>query len=176
MNKKPQRFSHKDLEKNLYLRITEYGVKHPKGFSCDKILRNKTLNLKKDEKSVVEKYLHSAHVNARETKTMARSGNSETPFLLIGNPSGHMYSDETNKYTLSFDAHFKYVDYLELKFAREHATQAKTLSLWAIKVATVTLAVTVIGIGVGFYFQYKPNPSLNKAVCSINFFMSTSLS
>jgi len=134
------------IEDNIFLNLIKFGLSHPNGFCHQEIVDGLELNngVQDWERDIVEKYLHSAYVNARETKLMGQSGNSETPFLLVGHPRGQAFSDNENRYTLTFDAHFKFIDYQELRLARENAKEAKKLSMYAIGISVSAILVSLL--------------------------------
>ncbi len=131
-----------DPEENFYIRVIEYGIKHPDGFTYDEIIDSKELGLKDWEKEAMKKYFHNAYVNFNQNESMGKSGSAETLFLLINRKNLNFIHD-SNKYTINFDSHFKYIDYQELKFARENAKTAKTLSLCAIGIAVLSIAAAI---------------------------------
>ncbi len=142
------------IEDNIFLKAIAFGLEHPGGFSYKEIIEG--LGLTEDtlrwEKAIVEKYLHSAHTNARQSKVMGESGNNETPFLLLGHPHNSLFQDDSHRYSLTLDAHFKYLDYQELKFAREASREARTLSMWAIGISVFAIVISsVISIWLAFF-------------------------
>ncbi|MEX2514954.1 MAG: hypothetical protein WD335_02370 [Candidatus Paceibacterota bacterium] len=70
------------IEENIFLRAIEFGMRHPEGFTYMEII--KSLNLKEEsnewKKKIIGKYLHSAYLNARQTKLLEHNSNIETPF------------------------------------------------------------------------------------------------
>jgi len=126
-----------DLEKNFYIKVVEFGLKKPDGFSDGDIIDNKALELKDWEKEILRRYLENAKVNYKQTGTFGKSGHSETLFSVIKNDKDGF------KYSITFDTYFKYYDYLELKFARENAESAKKLATWALGLSIISIIVAV---------------------------------
>lgn len=131
-------------EENFFIRIIEYGIEHPNGFTYDEIINGAPLNLKDWEKEIIKKYFNNAYINSRRDESKDRSGPAETPFLLVDRRVGGDYANSLNKYVINFDSYFKYLDYQELKFARENAKTARNLSLYAIGIATFSIIVAIL--------------------------------
>ena len=127
------------MEKSIYIKIIEFGLKHPDGFTG---ISDKDLDLKEWEKDIVKTYLSNARVNFYETQTLNRNSNVETPFLVINTHGGP--KNDTYTYIVNFDTHFKYLDYQELKFARENAKTARSLSLVAIILAGLSILIAIL--------------------------------
>lgn len=129
------------IEDSIFLRIIKFGLKYPDGFTFSEIMTG--LSLEGWERTTVQEYLHNAYQNAYNTRIGKGGGNSETPFFVIKN-GGSNYQDDSYKYTTSFDAHFKYLDYKELQLARQNAKEAKRLSVWAIRISLGAVAISAI--------------------------------
>ena len=120
--------------------VSKEGLKLPNGFTKDEILDRGKVALKENEMSVVTKYFDNAEKN---TTRKASSGfpNLETMFFVATSEAGK------SKFVISLDAKFRYIEYVELQEARRAADSARTLALWAIRIA-------VIGIILSFIFAY----------------------
>ena len=115
--------------KDLYIRLLEYGNKNSSGFKFDEIIDSKTLKLKEWERVIIEKYLNYAYTNCQMAGKLNQTS-IETPFLVI-QPGDN---SKTSKYVINFDYRGKYIDYLELKEARENSKQANKNANFAIKI------------------------------------------
>jgi hypothetical protein len=125
---------------NFYIRVIEYGIKHPDGFTYNEIIDNKELDLKDWEKESIKKYFNNAFINSYRDESKSRSGDAETLFLII-NKGGSSYD---SRYVINFDCYFKYIDYQELKLAQKNAKTAKKLSLWAIIIALLSIITAIL--------------------------------
>jgi hypothetical protein len=134
------------LEDSIFLRMIDFGLGYPDGFTYKQIIEG--MELEGWEKTIVEKYLDHAHRNTNNAGIPSQSTSLETPFFAIKTNQLQPYNDDSNKYIISFDAHFKFIDYHELKFARENAKEAKHLAVIAIAVsvgaALASIAMPVI--------------------------------
>lgn len=130
------------LEKNIYLRMIEFGINKPDGFMYKEIFESIKPN--NWEHAILDKYLYEAYLNARNRRISNAGATIETPFFVIqiGNSDHHLH--ESYKYIISYDAHFKYLDYQELKFARENAKEAKTLAVKAIWISLAAILVSAL--------------------------------
>ncbi len=131
-------------EKMFLIRIIEWGLNHPEGFGVSDITEDAGLALSAQEKDIIRTYLQTAYKN---NSAMAVVGagpvSSETLFLLLYG-YGTDYLNEGNKYVISLEAQFNFIDYLELKFARENAAEAKKLSHRAIGISAIALIVPIL--------------------------------
>lgn len=129
----------KEPEKSLYIRVIELALKYPKGFKFADIIDNKKLSLEDWEKNIVMRHFKNAcdHFNWNDNTK------GETIFLFIhGNHSQPNSPD--NMYMLTFDAEFTFIDFLELKFARENAREARILSTRSILISIIAIIVSVL--------------------------------
>lgn len=127
------------MRNNFYTKLLEYGIKNEKGFNFDYIIADKKLSLTEEEKKIVEKYIKDAFNNSH-LNFAGGASYQETPFLCIHEGNGHL--GYNSKYTLTFDANFKYIDYLELREARSAAKKAFFTAIIAIILAFVTLIIS----------------------------------
>lgn len=142
------------MEKSIYLRIIEYGLKFPNGFKYQEFIEG--LSLESWETKIVNKYIDDAYQNAYNLRVGTQVGQVETPFVLIENGNSNHFMDPNKKYLISFDAHFKYIDYQELKFARETAKEARKYSMIAIGISIFALlASIVVPILISKYFTQE---------------------
>lgn len=130
------------MEKSIFLKIIEYGLNFPKGFKYLDIVNG--LNLESWETKIVNKYLEGAHLNARNSRISHQAGQVETPFVLIENGNSESFMDPSHTYLVSFDANFKYIDYQELKFARETSKEARKYSMVAITISILAFIASII--------------------------------
>ena len=139
------------MDKSIFLRVIEHGLKFPNGFKYNQFIGG--LQLNGWEKKVADEYFKAANLNSRSLNQTITASNIETPFLLVEmGPSG-FYGDVNHTYIISYDANFKYIDYQELKFARETAKEAKKFSKLAIGISILAfLASILMPIYIAKYF------------------------
>ncbi len=133
------------IDNSVFLCIIEFGLKHPDGFTHSNI--TSALKLADWERTTTERYLDNAYRNTCNSGIPSQSTSLETPFFATKVNKLQGYQSVENTYIVSFDAHFKYLDYQELKFARQNAKEAKKLAIVAIIIsALATLASIVVPI------------------------------
>ena len=138
------------LEDSIFLRAIDFGLAYPDGFTYEQIMKG--LALEGPERKVVDEYLNAAFSNAYSKRSTGTRGVVETPFFVIED-SGNYGHINGHKYIISFDAHFKFIDYHELKFARQNAKEARNLATIAIAVSIgAALASIVMPIFVAQWF------------------------
>ena len=147
MNKTTDAVGYGALDASIFLKIIEFGLNRPDGFTYEEIMEE--LRLDGWEKDITGEYLRCAFKNAYYMRNVGESANIETPFFVVKLRGSHFESGDA-KYIISFDAHFKYIDYQELKFARENAEHAKTFSLRAIKLSCIAIVISLISMFVPF--------------------------
>lgn len=134
------------LEDSIFLRMIDFGLSYPDGFTHKQFMHG--MKLEGWERTIAEKYLEHAYRNTNNAGVPNLAAGLETPFFAIITNQLKTYDDESNKYIISLDAHFKFIDYHELKFARENAKDAKGLAVIAIAVsvgaALVSIAMPII--------------------------------
>lgn len=128
------------MKESLYIRIIEFGLKHPDGFTVKEVIGNKNLNLQEWEKSVIRVHLANAHTNYHQTQVLNHNSNIESMFLEIKEGS----YGASGTYIINFDAEFKYIDYQELKFARENARSARNFSIVAIIISMLSILTAIL--------------------------------
>lgn len=128
------------LEDSIFLRVIDYGLEYPDGFTFEQVMEG--LKLEGWEQKIIEEYFYNAYSNDNSKRGVNPGGSMETPFFLIKRGGGN-YQDDTYRYIVSYDANFKFIDYHELKFARENAKEARSLATIAIAVS-VGAAITSI--------------------------------
>ena len=138
-------------QQSIFLRVIEHGLKFPNGFKYNQFIEG--LKLDGWEKKVADEHFKAANLNSRSLNQTITASNIETPFLLVEmGPSG-FYGDVNHTYIISYDANFKYIDYQELKFARETAKEAKKFSKLAIGISILAfLASILMPIYIAKYF------------------------
>jgi len=129
-----------NTEKSVYLKIIEFGLRYPKGFNYNQFLSDKSLLLGDWEKKIFSKYLDNAFSNSYGTSISGQSANAETIFFLV--KRGDNYLSDNCGYIINLEATFSYIDYQELKFARQNAMEARSLSEKAIKISLAALIVS----------------------------------
>lgn len=127
------------LEDSIFLRVIDFGLKRPDGFTFEDIMSG--LSLQGWKRTIVQEYLNTAYQNAYNAR-IGRGVTGDTPFFVIKS-GGSNYQDDSYKYTISFDAQFSYLDYQELKFARKNAKEARTLANRAINISLGALVVSI---------------------------------
>lgn len=121
------------LADSIYLRVIDFGLGYPDGFTFRQVMEG--LKLEGWEQATIQEYFYNAFSNDNSKRGVNPGGSMETPFFLIKRGGGN-YQDDNYRYIISYDANFKFIDYHELKFARENAKEAKYL-------ATIAIAVSV---------------------------------
>ena len=129
--------------KDVYIKILEFGINRIGGFTYNEIFNAGELrNLKDWEIQIIDKYLLSAFRNKQHVDQM-KSADYETMFFILEGGSGN-YNDNSIKYVLSLDSRFKYIDYVELKEAREMSRQANMNANKALYFAVATIIISII--------------------------------
>ncbi len=128
----------KEEEDSIHLRAVKYGYQRPNGFSYNDIQHHYSKRLVEWE--VVRVFLY----DARENKG-AGGRNIPTPFLLLKTTGIPV---DTTTYTLSYEAYFIYLDYLELVMARKNARSA----FW---MAIIAIGISIAGMRISIYFSQK---------------------
>jgi hypothetical protein len=129
------------LEDNIFLRVIDYGLEYPDGFTYDQLVRD--LKLEGWELETVKEHFYIASRNYENVRGLHESANTETLFFVIKR-GGSVFTDDNWKYIISFDANFKFIDYHELKFARENAKEAKRLAVIAIAVSVGAALTSIV--------------------------------
>ncbi|MBX4198586.1 hypothetical protein KW782_04650 [Candidatus Parcubacteria bacterium] len=124
---------------SLYIRVIEYALKYPEGFKFADIIKSKELNLKEWEVNLLSRHFHDACRRYNE----GENTKGETIFLFIHGDHQKANSPD-NDYILNFETEFTYIDYQELKFARENAREAKSLSIRAIVISVLALVASIV--------------------------------
>ena len=106
---------------NLYIRISEFGRKHPEGFSASEL--KGALELNEWEIRIVDEYIRNAIMNGQYLgKEMGMQSTLDTMFFVI------VRGDDA-KFIIKYDAYFNYIDFLEFKEALKSSNTAKNLAL-----------------------------------------------
>lgn len=130
-----------NLRKNMLLRVIELGIKHPDGFTYSDIIDNGELRLTSWEKEILDRYFTNAFRNLQGANSL-RPADAETIFLVL-KTGENPHTNNSWLYTINLDTHFKYIDYLELREARENAKEARKLASWAILVSVIAIVVSI---------------------------------
>ncbi|MDO8571569.1 MAG: hypothetical protein Q7R79_02730 [bacterium] len=129
------------IDKHLYIRVIEYGINKADGFTVSELYTDKKAFLSEHDKKTLESYFEFAYTNARQVRTYGKSGSSESLFLLTNKGGG--WNDNNSRYAVSLDAIFKYLEYQELKFARQNAREARDLSIKAIAISAGAVIISI---------------------------------
>ena len=134
------------MKENIYIRVIKFGIEHPEGFNYEKIINDKQLDLNDWEKNIVDGYLDRAYKNKESLTINSGYPNLETLFLAVGKIGKYAgeYTDDKTKFIINLDSQFKYIDYLELKEARETATKAHRIAMSAIIISVISIATMLI--------------------------------
>src|SRR5688572_14282044 len=128
-----------ESEKSLYIRVIKLASEYPEGFKYSDIVNNSVLNLKPWETKIIQRHFEYALIRYRG----GQNTSGETMFLFIDGSADQSQSDQ-NTYILNFDTQFTFIDYQELKFARENAKEAKMLAFIAIMISVVALVIQIL--------------------------------
>ncbi len=128
------------MKNGIYIKILEFGVNHPDGFTYEEI--EKSLHLNEWEKKIVNKFVDLALTTGRPSISSGSLGSyipesENSLFFLIANESG------AERFILTHIAFFNYIDYLELQAAKETSVSANRnakTALWAV-VFTALLSI-----------------------------------
>ncbi|MCF7846876.1 MAG: hypothetical protein K9M51_02380 [Candidatus Gracilibacteria bacterium] len=138
----------KDFKKDIVFRTIEWGFS--KDFFTKAELweglklypENSEDDQQKNSRLSLKKQLSTAFLRNSE---YTAHWNQETIFYTSAqNNAGHSEFPEDTKFTLTTEAKFKYIDFLELEQARTNAFWAKVFSLISIGIALSALAVSAI--------------------------------
>ncbi|MFH1769923.1 MAG: hypothetical protein ABH833_04695 [Parcubacteria group bacterium] len=134
------------IEDSIFLRLIDFGLSLSDGFTHEQIIAGLSLEnkLPKWERKIVEKYLEAAYQNAYQQKVSGQTANIDTPFFVAELGNSSHYGESSHKYIISFDAHFKYIDYQELKLAKRTAQEARILSMWAIRISILAIIISAL--------------------------------
>lgn len=133
------KWSKKQIEDSIHLRMVKFAISKPGGFSYAEI-GNHYRNRPKEWKVI-----HECLVNAFRNKAALQ--NVETPFVVLE----QAVTDNnvtTATYTVSSGAFFNYLDYLELVEARKNARNASRTAFGAI-------GLSILSLGASIYFSIK---------------------
>jgi hypothetical protein len=117
--------------------VLTWAEKRPGGFSQDGLMESRVFE--SWEKEILQLYFATANTNHN------RKGLPNYVYL----PETIFYVVRTTPewtYVLTPDALFKYIDYTELKLARQSATEAKKFSQKSISVSERSMSIAVIAI------------------------------
>lgn len=121
--------------------VLEWAEKRPEGFNYSGLTSLR--EFKEWEVKILENYLKIAHENDGRSRDFRSPLLSETIFFVVKAESGN-FKEDRNLYTLTTDALFKFIDYKELKFARENAKEARRLSMYAIGLSVLAIVISAI--------------------------------
>ena len=124
-------------EDNIHLRAVKYGYQHPNGFSYKTIQYH--YSKRPAEWEVVKEFLHEA----RNNKDAGL--NHITPYVLLQRKGSGI---ENSIFTLSYEASFNYLDYIELVETRRNAWSAFVTAI-------IAIAISIASMGISAYFSWK---------------------
>ena len=133
------KLSAENPEDSLYIRVMEFASRYPHGFTYNFIVESKELNLKDWEKNIIGRHLQYAGIRYN----LADTTKGETIFLFI-HWDPNKITSEDNKFILTFEAEFAFIDYKELKFARETSKEARKFSKVAIGISLAAFLVSIL--------------------------------
>lgn len=122
------------IKDSIHLRSVKFGYESPNGFSYAKI--EKHYSKRVEEWEVVKESLQEAVNNKLQAGI-----NRVTPFVLLQRPAGSDIRGYV--FTLSYEAYFNYLEYLELVEARQNSRQSFWLSFVAIVLSLITLSASI---------------------------------
>jgi hypothetical protein len=127
-------------KESLYIRVIEFALESPDGFTYSDIIESTELSLTPWEVYVIDRFFYNANQrNHHNNNTIG-----ETIFLQISDTPNPEYKSKTHKYILTFESEFTFIDYLELKFARENAKEAQRFSRKAIRFSVIAIIVSAL--------------------------------
>ena len=133
------------MRNHFLLDVLEWAKKRSGGFSYSELISSR--GFEEWEIKLLESYLKVAHENEGRSRDFRSPLLSETIFF-VAKPGSGDFKDDTNLYTLTTDALFKYIDYEELKLARENAKQARSISEKSIGISERSMIVAMLAVGV----------------------------
>jgi hypothetical protein len=144
-------------EDNLYLKVLEFWVYHPKWFTYTEL--STKVDLQNWEDTVIKRYLYNAVLNNHENNKVLH----ETIFLKINidtikgflwitqvtilDTSEESRISETilsSHFILKYDAYFNYIDYLELQKAIKNSKEASSHARLAMYIAVGLWIIQII--------------------------------
>jgi len=128
-----------NTKNDFYIKLLEFGVSHDTGFSFNEITKDKELSSSEEKKEVIREYIERAFRSSNNFP--GGYPTQETPFICI--KRGNDGTNDNSKYKLTFDAYFKYIDYLELKAARTSSRRAFLTAIIAIIISALALWASI---------------------------------
>ena len=129
------------IEKNLYIRVIEYGIGKPDGFTPRELFEDKKAFLSQTEKEVIRTYFQFAYANHKSAHIRGEGAPTDGLFLMTS--YGNIWDGEPSRYVLSLEAIFNYLDFQELKLAKKHAKEARWLATIAIAISIGAVLVSI---------------------------------
>ncbi len=137
--------SEENIGESFLIRAIKWGLNHPQGFSVSEVTEATELSLSDREKDVLKTYLQIAHKNHYSIGvTGAGPVNPDTLFLALYILDYNNYADGRNKYVISLESHFNFIDYQELRLARKNAKDAKISAFIAIAISVLAILIPVL--------------------------------
>ncbi|MCC6290793.1 hypothetical protein IT398_01870 [Candidatus Nomurabacteria bacterium] len=125
------------METHFLIQVLEWAEKKPNGFTKEELIASRTFE--NWEKEILDGYFADADTNHKRTGLPSFTYLPETIFHVIRmNPK--------KAYVLTPDAFFKYIDYTELKLARQTAKEAKNSSEKSIKISSFSVRIAIFAI------------------------------
>jgi hypothetical protein len=137
-----------DYNDNLIIRVTEYGLKHPR-FTLRDLQMD--LKLNGDEHSFVENALTEKKRTFTDNPNhilVPVEGYTHSPVQV-----GTIVRNPDTKYSLLPNAFYNYVDFIEIREARKQANDAKKQSMIAIWISVIAIIVSVVVEFLIFFLQ-----------------------
>lgn len=121
---------------SLYIKVAEFGVTHPDGFSQAEL--EDKLDLNEWEVKVVGEYFRNALMNGLYLGSEQRTLTAlDTIFLVVER-------GDSAKFILKFDAYFNYIDYLEYGEALNSSKTARKLAFIALAVSSLLALASIL--------------------------------
>jgi len=129
------------MEDHYLIRVLEWASGKPDGFTYDELVN--AFEFTEWQTCILHQYLKRAYSNANLT-AIGSPNPRDTDTIFVATTTSGNFTDAHNRYGLTHEALFSYVDYQELKIARTNAIEAKRQSARAITVSILALAASVI--------------------------------
>lgn len=130
-----------NMEKHFLIKTLEWASKKTQGFTYNELI--KQFDLKEWEVKFLDNHFKAAFDNEGRSSDFRSPLLTETIFYVIKAGAGN-FKDDKNTYTLTTGALFNFIDYEELKFARENTKEAKRLSWYAIMLSIFAVIVSIL--------------------------------
>ncbi len=137
MSKNAQRF-----KKDILFKAIKWGFEQ-ESFTPEQIFN--ALSLDWEKRSSInnpkEKLIYSNLIRATSQKNLHPDNSPESIFYFLGNQGAHKVDD--SRFSLTTEAKFKYIDFLELELARKNSESAQKNALSAQKHARTSIYIAI---------------------------------